>query len=138
MCRRYGVLQAIFAFAVDSELLAQSPCRGIKLPPVTSTRRRKLTDDEVDAIAIATDPRYRAMVWIGAVLGLRWSEVAGLRVRTIDFLARMITVAPGGTVIRDQKGRPQIVTRRALLAGPRCRSVWNWSRPWPSISPPEG
>ena len=63
---------------------------------------------EVDAIATATDPRYRAMVWIGAVLGMRWSEVAGLRVSAIDFLARAVTIADGGTVIRDQKGRPQI------------------------------
>ena len=102
--RRYAVLQSIFAFAVASRWLAQSPCRGIKLPPVTSTHRYQLTDDNVTAIASAIDERYRAMVWIGAVLGLRWSEVAALRVNALDFFAGTITIT--GTVIRDQKGRP--------------------------------
>lgn len=104
--RRYGVLQAIFAFAVASKWLAQSPCQGIRLPTSTSTRRRKLTDGEVVAIAGATDQRYQAMVWIGAVLGMRWSEVAGLRVGALDLLKRAVSIADGGTIIRDIKGRP--------------------------------
>jgi integrase len=106
--RRYGTLQAVFAFAVASKWLAQSPCRGIKLPPVTSTRRRALSADEVAAIASAMDPRYQAMVWIGAVLGLRWSEVAGLRVGALDLLARSVTIAEGGSIIRDRKGNPVV------------------------------
>lgn len=36
---------------------------------------------------------YRPMVHLGAVLGLRWGEVAGLRVGRLDFLARTLTVA---------------------------------------------
>jgi integrase len=110
--RQYAVLRAIFNFALDSEWLAKSPCRAIALPQVTSTRRYQLSDDNVDAIACAIDAQYRAMVWIGAVLGLRWSEVAGLRVSVIDFFARTITITEGGTVIRDRKGRP-------MLSGPK-------------------
>jgi integrase len=106
--RRYGVLQAIFAFAVSSDWLVQSPCREIKLPAVTSTRRHKLTDEKVHAIAAAHDPRYRAMVWIGAILGLRWEEVAGMRVRAFDALGRTITIEEGGTIIRDKKGSPVV------------------------------
>ena len=60
----------------------------------------------METIASATDPCYRRTVWIGAVLGLCWSEVAGLRVKALDFFARSITIAKGGTVIRDHKGRP--------------------------------
>lgn len=33
------------------------------------------------------------MVWLGAVLGLRWGEVAALRVGRIDLLRRNVTVA---------------------------------------------
>ena len=84
--------------------LAVSPRRNIKLPPVTSTRRRKLPGDEVEAIASAMDPRYSAVVWLGAVLGLGWSEVAGLLVGALDLLDRSITIAEGGTLIRDRKG----------------------------------
>lgn len=33
------------------------------------------------------------MVWLGVVLGLRWGEVAGLRVDRIDLLRRTVTVS---------------------------------------------
>jgi integrase len=36
---------------------------------------------------------FAPMVWLGAVLGLRWGEVAGLRVGRVDLLRRTITVA---------------------------------------------
>ena len=44
---------------------------------VTSTRSYALTDANVAAIAEATDSTYRAMVWLGALTGCRWSEAAG-------------------------------------------------------------
>ncbi len=72
--RRYGVLAAVFAYAIAADWLARSPCRNIKLPSVASTRRRHLTPEHVAALAEAMDPRYRAMVWLGAVLGWRWEE----------------------------------------------------------------
>ena len=102
--RRYGVLAAIFNYAVAADWIARSPCRNIKLPSVGSTRRRLLSPDDVAALAEATDERYRAMVWIGAVLGWRWEEVAGLRVGALDLLRGTITVAE--TNIRDGSGRP--------------------------------
>jgi integrase len=104
--RMYGVVQAIFAYAVASRWLAQSPCQNIKLPPVTGTRRYKLTDENVEAIATAIDGRYEAMVWIGRIMGLRWSEVAGLRVWALGLLNRTLTIRKGGTIIRDKKGTP--------------------------------
>ena len=36
---------------------------------------------------------YRALVYVAGVLGLRWSEVAGLRVRHVDFLRRTLQVS---------------------------------------------
>jgi integrase len=35
---------------------------------------------------------YQAMIFLAGVLGLRWSEVAGLRVGRVDFLRRTLTV----------------------------------------------
>lgn len=104
--RRYGVLAAVFAYAVAADWLARSPCRNIKLPSATSTRRRQLDPDQVAALAEAMDPRYRPMVWLGAVLGWRWEEATALRVAALDFLRGTVTVAE--TNIRDAKGRPVI------------------------------
>jgi integrase len=102
--RWYSTLRAVFSYAVASDWLARSPCRRIHLPAVTSTRRTNLTTDQVARLAEATDGRYRAMIWLGAVLGWRWEEVAGLRVGALDLLGSTITVAE--TVIRDSKGAP--------------------------------
>jgi integrase len=74
------------------------------VPPVRETRSQNLTPADVGAIAAATPVEYRPMVWLGAQLGLRWSEVAGLRVARLDLLRRTVTVAEA--VTRDARGRP--------------------------------
>ncbi len=91
--RYYETLRAILNSAVDSDLLGRSPCRGIKLPVVVEDSGRALTPDEVEALADAIGERYQALVYTAVVLGLRWSELAGLRVGRVDFLRRTLTVA---------------------------------------------
>jgi integrase len=118
--RWYSTLRAIFSHAIASEWLVRSPCRRIHLPPVTSTRRTSLSADQVARIAEATDERYRAMIWIGAVLGWRWEEVAGLRVGALDLLGSTITVAE--TVIRDRNGAP-VMSRPKSPASARTVAV---------------
>jgi len=101
--RRFGVLASVFIVAMESDWVARSPARGVKLPPIHTTRSRHLEPDEVAAIAEATAIEYRPMVWLGAFLGLRWSEVAGLRVGQLDLLRRTVSVAED--VTRDGEGR---------------------------------
>ena len=101
--RHYGVLRAVLAYAVTSDLIARSPCRGIKLPRVAEPRSKLLSPAEVASIADAMDPAERPVVWLGALLGLRWSEVAGLRVGRIDFTSRTLHVAEA--VTRGRHGR---------------------------------
>jgi len=87
------------------------PCRGIKLPPVTTTRRVLLTPSHVAGLAEATPAEYRTMVWLGALLGLRWSEVAGLRVGSVDLLHYQVTIAEA--ITRDGRGRPVVGTPKS-------------------------
>jgi len=61
------------------------------------------------------------MVYVGAVLGLRWGEVAGLRVGRLDFLRGTLTVAE--QVTQDGKGGillgpPKSASGRRTLAVP--------------------
>src|SRR3974377_1143701 len=60
--RQYGVFAAVFAYAGGAESFGRSPVRNIKLPPIKSTRRMKLTQDQVKAIARAHPRAYSAMV----------------------------------------------------------------------------
>ena len=118
--RRYGVLRAMFAYAATAEWIGRSPCRNIKLPSATAPRRRALGPEEVARLAEAVPDAYRPMVWLGAVLGLRWSEVAGLRVGRLDLLRGTVTVAE--TVTRDACGRPVLGPPKST-AGARTLSI---------------
>jgi integrase len=102
--RGLGVVRAMFAYAVASDLLGRSPCRSIKLPRVNPTRRQIPSSGELVRLVGAIPERYRAMVYSSVVLGLRFSEVAGLRVGELDTLRGMLSVAE--TVTRDSRGRP--------------------------------
>lgn len=105
--RIYGTLRAVFKYAVASDWLGRTPCRDINLPARRRTARPTVTPDDVIALADAIRPEYAPMVWIGIVTGLRWGEVAGLRVGHLDLLRRTITVeeqvarGPGGVTIID-------------------------------------
>ncbi|MGH9044264.1 MAG: tyrosine-type recombinase/integrase [Acidimicrobiales bacterium] len=103
VARTYGTLRAMFAYAVNTDLLVRSPCRGINLPTGTRRPPRALTQDQVAAIASKIDERFQLMVWLAAMLGLRWVEVAGIRVGSVDLPGHTVTIA--GAVVRDGHGR---------------------------------
>ena len=90
--RRYGTLRAVLNRAVECDLIARTPCRGVKLPAVAPLDRPQVTAQNVTALAEAMGG-YGLMVYLGAVLGLRWGEVAGLRAGRVDLLARKLRVA---------------------------------------------
>ena len=95
--RNYEVLRAMFGYAVRNDWLGRNPCRNIKLPRIEGTRRYDLTPEDIVRISGHMPPEYVPMIWIGAALGLRWSEVAGLRVGRLDLSGGRLTVAEGLT-----------------------------------------
>ena len=106
VARRYGTLRAVINFAINNDWLVRTPIRGIKLPKVTSPRSYPLTAKHVAAIARATETAYRAMVWLGALTGCRWSEAAGLRVSDLNVVTHTMRVEQ--VVVRDELGRPAL------------------------------
>ena len=90
--RTYGVLRAVTNYAVESDMIGRPPCRGIKQPRVVDRQRHSLAAAEVAALADAVGDRYRCVVYLGAVLGLRWSEVAGLKVGALDLSVGTVSV----------------------------------------------
>ena len=120
--RQFDVLRAIFNYAVDSDVLGRSPCRGIRLPKPSVARRRVLTPTQLTDLAHALDEAYAPMVYVGAMLGLRWGECAGLRVGDLDLLTRTVTVigqrtrGRGGRMI---EGAPKSQAGRRTLSMPQ-------------------
>jgi integrase len=65
---------------------------------------------------------YALMMWIGALTGLRWGEVAGLRVGSVDLLLRELAVVEQRTrdlEDDDVTGTPKSAAgRRSLRVDP--------------------
>lgn len=116
VARDFSALRAVFNAAVDADVIGRSPARKVGLPRVRPPARVSVTPLELERLAQEVPPRYRALVLVAGVLGLRWGEAAGLRVRDVDFLRRTITVAQ---VVEETSGHLTIVRDAKSPAGLR-------------------
>ena len=99
----HTLLRQVFAAAKLDHLIAVSPVEGIELPPLSAPRHTFLTPEQVAALAAAIEPRYRAWVLTGAYAGLRWGELAGLRVGDLDLPRERLRVE---RTVSPLRGRP--------------------------------
>jgi integrase len=85
----YSVLARVLGDAVKDRLLASNVARGVKLPRRTRRQNVYLTVEQLHELAEEAG-RYRSLVLLLGVGGLRWGEAAALRVADIDFLRRRV------------------------------------------------
>jgi integrase len=78
--------------AVRDHRILSSPAVGVRLPRSRRSDMRLLDAAEVAALAEALPDRYGSLAVTGAYTGLRWGELAGLRVGDIDALRRRLRV----------------------------------------------
>ena len=98
----HSVLARILDDAVRDRLLAANPARGVKLPPVVRKRQNVyLTAAQLHALATEAG-RYRSLVLLLGTAGLRWSEVAALRVCDVDFLRRRVELHRNAVTLTGQ------------------------------------
>jgi integrase len=114
LVRDVAAVRAVLNAAVDANLLGRSPARKVALPRVRPPDRKPLTAAELLRLADAIEGRYRALVLVGGVLGLRWGEAVGLRLCDIDFMRRTVTVAQ---VVEEVAGQVTILLGEAKTAG---------------------
>ena len=120
----HRVLSMILAYAVKDGRLAVNPAAGVSLPRVRQAEKRYLTHQQVAELAEAVGPTYRLVVQFLAYTGLRWGEMAALRVGRLDFLRRRALVAESVTpvngvlILGPTKGheRREVPLPRFLLA----------------------
>lgn len=90
--RHVIVLSSILGAAVAEGRIARNPCSGVKLPAEDAREMRFLDAGEVARLAAAIGPHYRPLVLTAAYVGLRWGELAALRVDRVDLLHRRIRI----------------------------------------------
>ncbi|BBY05445.1 tyrosine-type recombinase/integrase [Mycobacterium noviomagense] len=103
----FGLLRQVLGAAVEEARIPRNPCDGVKLPKREHPDRGYLTHVQVVALA-ATVERDGTVVRFLAYTGLRWGEMAALRVRDFDMLRRRVNVSrsvteAGGLVWRTPK-----------------------------------
>ncbi len=88
----YRLLRTILGTAVEDELIPKNPCAIKGAGAEKSPERPIATMDQVDALARAIDPRYRALVYMATYTTLRFGELFALRRRDIDLERATVTV----------------------------------------------
>ncbi len=101
------IMGKVMRAAVETGLIAVSPCDGTRLPRVERREMRFLSPSEVFSLADAIDPRYRAAVIVNAYGGFRPGELFGLRAGRVHDNGRRVAV---NEIVVDVEG--------ALILGP--------------------
>jgi integrase len=89
----HQVLAKVMRAAVDSGLIAASPCERQALPRIEREEMRFLVPDEIATLASSIDARYRTLVLIASYGGLRAGELYALRRGRVDLLRARLDVA---------------------------------------------
>jgi integrase len=89
----YRTFARIMGVAEVDSLITRSPCIGIALAKETSHQEMHFLDPpEVTRLAASVDERYKALIYSAAYTGLRWGELAALRLERVNFLRGTINV----------------------------------------------
>lgn len=91
--KAWATLSKLYGTALaGTPRVRNNPCNGIVLPELPHHAARFLTVDQVHTLADAIGPRYRALVYTGAMAGLRAGELFGLRWGNVDLDAGHLDV----------------------------------------------
>ena len=90
--RHFRTLRRVLNVAVEHDLLAASPCAGVKGPKVEATEMRFLDAFEVQLLAESIGRPFRILVYTAAYTGMRWGELIGLRRARVDLDGPAVSV----------------------------------------------
>ncbi|WKG03055.1 site-specific integrase [Mycolicibacterium sp. HK-90] len=93
-----GVLRMVLALAVEDRRIPRNPCDGVKAPRRKHSARAYLTHQQVDELANVMD-RDALVVRFLAYTGLRYGEMAALKVRDFDMLRRRVNIRESVTEV---------------------------------------
>ena len=130
------ILSKVPRSAVEEGVLSTNPCAAVRLPRLERTEMRYLSPGEVARLADAIDPRYRAVVFLGAYGGLRAGELFGLRVPRLDLSAQRLDIVEQVVEVSGNLhfGPPKTKAGRRSVPLPAivCDELSQHLRQWPS------
>ena len=115
-----GTLVAIMNAAVDADLIPRSPVRGLHLESAERRSRPTITTRQLYELADEVPPRFRTLILLAGVLGLRWSEAIALRVGDLDFDENRVRIV---RTVQEVSGRIKIVDATKSSASRRTMAA---------------
>ncbi|MDI6023159.1 tyrosine-type recombinase/integrase [Leucobacter sp. UT-8R-CII-1-4] len=98
--KQVSVLRGIFEFAIEHNRIHTNPASKVKQPRVPKKQKRYLTDEQIATLYEIVGRTnngeahgYDLIVALLAYTGLRWSELAGLRIGDVDLKTRRLSIA---------------------------------------------
>jgi integrase len=87
-------VSAIFDAAIDDRIIARNPvkAKSVDKPEVAKHKVAAWSAGQVQAVAAEVPERIAAMVYLGAVTGMRQGELFGLALEDVGFLPRSVSV----------------------------------------------
>ncbi len=122
--KAWQIASGVFRLAVRDRLIALSPARDVRLPKIERKEPIAFTVEQVMRLADVIDPRYRALVLVGAFGGLRIGELAGLQIGDFDPLRSLIRVRRTASDVRGEMivGPPKTAKSIRTVVLPRSVS----------------
>ena len=110
-----GVLRQICTLAVDDRRIIANPCDGVKAPRRATESRAYLTHQQVDELASAVQ-RDGDVIRFLAYTGLRYGEMAALRVQDVDTGRRRVNILRSVTEVSGKLvwGTPKTHEKRTV------------------------
>ena len=103
--RALTAIRKLFNWAIERDIIASSPCAGVKPPTPEQSRDRVLSDDELRDIWLAAEKLggpFAALVKLLMLTGQRRDEVARMAWSEVDLDARLWTLPRE----RSKNGKP--------------------------------
>lgn len=138
--RAYRVLAAIYATALEDGKVQATPCTIKGGGQEHTAERPLLSPSQVLDVAERIEPRYRGLVLLAGLGGLRLGELLHLQRRHVDLLHRTVTVEgqlvdrPNGERIRTQpksKAGKRVVAIDPTTCAALEVQLATWSGPGP-------
>ena len=107
--RHYRTIHRMCEVAVRRGLLATNPAHNVDPPKVPRTPMRFLSIPELEAVAGAINPRYRAWVLVAGYGGLRWGEMQALRAEHVDGNAITVVEQLDGASLKTKGSQRRVV-----------------------------
>jgi integrase len=119
--RTLAAMRRFFGWLVERDVIAASPCAGVKPPAEEIKRDRVLSDDEIRWLWKAAElvPQYGDLAKFLLLTGQRRNEAAGIREEEIDRAKKLWTMLGDRTKNKDAHSVPLSKSCMSIIEGIR-------------------